>query len=233
MLPAGERAVPLLPPMRDGDVPLVLGTTDAALHVERISSDIEQMFGVAPEEVSGRSVVTLVDQRDAPTMLLAIADATQSGRGVTFRARCRLAGDGGRRDADDAFCQFLVVPLDPPPSVGFMVLPGDDVIHPDAPQARLQQMMSRFARTIDAAATARDTGRVDRGEHPVPLSSRELEIVGRLLAGDRVPAIATSLFLSQSTVRNHLSAVFRKFGVSSQQELIDLLRDKDGPSRRS
>lgn len=56
------------------------------------------------------------------------------------------------------------------------------------------------------------------------LSARELEIVRRLLDGDRVPRIAGSLYLAQSTVRNHLSSVFRKFGVNSQQELIALLR---------
>lgn len=56
------------------------------------------------------------------------------------------------------------------------------------------------------------------------LTNRELEIVARLLAGDRVPVIAERLFLSQSTVRNHLSSAFAKLGVESQQETIDLLR---------
>lgn len=56
------------------------------------------------------------------------------------------------------------------------------------------------------------------------LSPREQKIVLRLLAGDRVPRIAESLYLAPSTVRNHLSSVFRKFGVNSQQELIVLLR---------
>ena len=56
------------------------------------------------------------------------------------------------------------------------------------------------------------------------LSPRELEIVQRLLAGDRVPRIAETLYLARSTVRNHLSSVFRKFGVNSQQQLIVLLR---------
>jgi PAS domain S-box-containing protein len=56
------------------------------------------------------------------------------------------------------------------------------------------------------------------------LSPREHDIVLRLLNGDRVPAIAADLFVSQSTVRNQLSSVFRKFRVRSQQELISLLR---------
>jgi DNA-binding CsgD family transcriptional regulator len=56
------------------------------------------------------------------------------------------------------------------------------------------------------------------------LSPREGDIVLRLLAGDRVPRIAESLYLAPSTVRNHLSSVFAKFGVNSQQQLIVLLR---------
>jgi DNA-binding CsgD family transcriptional regulator len=45
-----------------------------------------------------------------------------------------------------------------------------------------------------------------------------------------VPAIAGAVFLSQSTVRNHLARVYRKLGVGSQQELINLLRDNETDS---
>jgi DNA-binding CsgD family transcriptional regulator len=41
------------------------------------------------------------------------------------------------------------------------------------------------------------------------------------------------MFLSPSTVRNHLSSVFRKLGVGSQQELISLLRQKSAASSTS
>jgi PAS domain S-box-containing protein len=63
------------------------------------------------------------------------------------------------------------------------------------------------------------------------LSRREIEVVRMLLLGDRVPVIARQLFISQSTVRNHLSSVFRKMRVSSQQELIVLLRERDPNGR--
>jgi PAS domain S-box-containing protein len=59
------------------------------------------------------------------------------------------------------------------------------------------------------------------------LSGREFEVVRMLLLGDRVPVIARNLFVSQSTVRNHLSSVFRKLRVRSQQELIVLLRERN------
>jgi DNA-binding NarL/FixJ family response regulator len=58
------------------------------------------------------------------------------------------------------------------------------------------------------------------------LSTRELEIVSGLLAGERVAMIAERMFLSQSTVRNHLTSVYRKLGIRTQQELLRLLRDK-------
>ncbi len=84
-------------------------------------------------------------------------------------------------------------------------------------------LLRGFGRDIAAAAGAR--GLLAAAGQPLPeLTSRELQIVSRLLAGDRVPAISRQLYLAQSTVRNHLSAVFAKLGVRSQQELIVLLR---------
>ena len=52
------------------------------------------------------------------------------------------------------------------------------------------------------------------------LTARESEVLRLLMDGHRVPAIARAVFLSESTVRNHLSAVYRKYGVHSQDELL-------------
>jgi DNA-binding NarL/FixJ family response regulator len=64
---------------------------------------------------------------------------------------------------------------------------------------------------------------MDRFRFRVPfgsLSTRQWEILTRLVRGERVQDIADALYLSPATVRNHLTAVYRKFGVHSQAELL-------------
>jgi PAS domain S-box-containing protein len=61
------------------------------------------------------------------------------------------------------------------------------------------------------------------------LPDRQREVGARLARGERVKTIANEMYLSQSTVRNHLTAIFRKFGVHSQHELLTLLRQGSEP----
>jgi DNA-binding NarL/FixJ family response regulator len=63
------------------------------------------------------------------------------------------------------------------------------------------------------------------------LTARQREIVAALLRGERTSDIAASLFVSKSTVRNHLAAIFKEFGVHSQPELLRLLRSERDDSR--
>ncbi len=57
------------------------------------------------------------------------------------------------------------------------------------------------------------------------LSDREREIARAVLSGYRVKTIAEHLYLSSSTVRNHLSSLFHRIGVTSQAEFIERLHD--------
>ncbi len=63
-------------------------------------------------------------------------------------------------------------------------------------------------------------------DHPIlgRLSEREREVLAHLMGGSRVATIAEQLFISPNTVRNHLKAIYRKVDVSSQNELIELVR---------
>ena len=56
------------------------------------------------------------------------------------------------------------------------------------------------------------------------ISPREREVLELLVAGHHVAEIASELFISPHTVRNHLKALYRKFDVHSQLELIRKLR---------
>jgi DNA-binding NarL/FixJ family response regulator len=51
------------------------------------------------------------------------------------------------------------------------------------------------------------------------LSKRELEIVGYVAQGFRNKEIASRMFISEQTVKNHLHNVFEKIGVSDRLEL--------------
>ncbi|MBI5088776.1 MAG: EAL domain-containing protein, partial [Actinobacteria bacterium] len=124
----------------------------------------------------------------------------------------------------------------------FLVGADDYIIKPFAPRdlvsrvraamKRRREMVSSVGRQIDAVLldmlkVARDQApAIDLMAESEKLSTRQLEVLRRLLAGERVPGIARALYLSQSTVRNHLSVIFQRLGVHSQEELIQLLRSK-------
>ena len=52
------------------------------------------------------------------------------------------------------------------------------------------------------------------------LTAREREIVGLIGKGLNRKKVAEKLFVSEATVRNHLSSIFAKLGVSNQFELV-------------
>ena len=68
-------------------------------------------------------------------------------------------------------------------------------------------------------------------DHPdlASLTDREREVLIHLVTGQRVPAIAAELHISQHTVRNHLKSIYRQLDVSTQSELIERVRSLGAP----
>ncbi|MDX6373418.1 MAG: hypothetical protein QOD98_2406 [Nocardioidaceae bacterium] len=190
------------------DLAPVVGTTDSSFVVDRISVDVEGFLGRPPDEFIGKSMMRLVHSEDAADLMVGLAQATIESSGVALPIR--TASTRG----ETRFSQLLMVPLAPQPGFGFVLRISDQTRELDTMSSE-DWFGWRLRRDIELVA---GPGRIPE------VSPRELEIVGRLVTGDRVPAIAAALFISQSTVRNHLSSVFRKLGVNSQQELISLLR---------
>ena len=106
---------------------------------------------------------------------------------------------------------------------------------PSGREAELEGHLWRIAAEIEASGLLLRSGslpRVALGRIAAvsSLTSRQWEVLRRLVAGQRVPTIAQELYVSQSTVRNHLSAIFDRFGVHSQPELLARLAGTDSPS---
>lgn len=91
--------------------------------------------------------------------------------------------------------------------------------------SRLRHHLTRIAAEVDDSGVARVDPAPELSGVPglQDLSARQFEIVTRLVRGERVSMIARALFLSPSTVRNHLSIIYRKVGVASQADLVELL----------
>ncbi len=173
-------------------------------------------MGNVPAELIGQTLFGIVHPDDLAGLMWALAQSTSTGKGVALHVHVNDATE------QPQLCQMLLLPVDPPPSFAFALFL---VEHPESsPDWEVEPSLGE-AYGIDVLDVSR--GLVDLTEAQVPgifeLSSREFDVVTRLMAGYRVPAIAKILFISQSTVRNHLSSVYRKLGVESQQELIDLL----------
>jgi DNA-binding NarL/FixJ family response regulator len=96
----------------------------------------------------------------------------------------------------------------------------------------LERRLRRISEELRVAGFGSGASDVD-GPRELPelaeLSSRQWEVLERLLRGERVPGIAGRMFLSQSTVRNHLAAIYRHLGVNSQEELLTLLSRRRAP----
>jgi DNA-binding CsgD family transcriptional regulator len=61
------------------------------------------------------------------------------------------------------------------------------------------------------------------------LTAREHAILARVAAGESNAQIAARLSISEKTVRNHLTTVFDKLGVTSRAQAIVFARDRGLP----
>jgi ATP/maltotriose-dependent transcriptional regulator MalT len=62
------------------------------------------------------------------------------------------------------------------------------------------------------------------------ISGREVEIVEQIYYGRSNKEIEDILFISFSTVKNHISNIYQKTGVHSRSQLISLIRSLDKTS---
>jgi len=214
------------------EAPLLVGTVDRDWRIARLSSDVKGVLGYDPEEIIGTPFTHWVHSGDVGNLLIGIGRALEDDATVTVRVRVR--------HADGHWCPMVaaIIPLigpEPEHEFAFIIRPVDeaDINMPEGSGssservAALEHRLRRIALELEAAGIAQQVRHLPdltRIPEVNELSTRQLEVLTRLLDGQRVPTIAAEMFVSPSTIRNHLAAIYRKLGVHSQAELLAYVR---------
>jgi DNA-binding NarL/FixJ family response regulator len=99
--------------------------------------------------------------------------------------------------------------------------------HPEAARERFTEASAIFAAIGNRPELERTRAMLGRGRAAMPagslpegLSAREVQVLRLLAAGHSNRQIATSLFLSEKTVANHLTNIFGKIGVDNRTAAV-------------
>lgn len=93
--------------------------------------------------------------------------------------------------------------------------------------APISELITAIKRSLESPLTfqsRRITTAIALQNQRVGLTARELEILEILPSGDTVIEIANRLFLSTSTVKTHLAAIYRKLGATNRVQAINAAR---------
>ena len=76
--------------------------------------------------------------------------------------------------------------------------------------------MTRETTTITPAARPWEGWR----SLPVPITTREREVLGAIVDGCSTPEVAARLYLSQKTVKNHLASIYQKLCARDRTQAV-------------
>ena len=89
---------------------------------------------------------------------------------------------------------------------------------PDVQDAMPEVSVPPAPRTASSRVASRSAG----GTAPFSLSAREREIMDLIAEGLTNPVIASTLFLSEKTVKNHVNHIFAKLNVATRAEAVSV-----------
>jgi DNA-binding CsgD family transcriptional regulator len=219
-----------LPPVSEIPEPghTVIGTADSAWLIDRISQDVTPLLGLTPRQCAGQPILGVINPADLPAFLAAVEHARRGERAVRLALRLSAGSHGW------APVTVVLAPLSPAsaPPLAFALIRDDDAADPPSLEGRTRefQLEARMLRLADELHAASLLPRLAQlpvlAEEPRlgQLTSREWLVLTRLLDGQRIPAIAADLLVSPGTVLDHRSAIYAKFCVHNQADLVRLIR---------
>jgi DNA-binding CsgD family transcriptional regulator len=217
------------PAQRDADPDAgqqLLCLVDQAGRLSDIAAGAEQLLGWGPAR-RGTSLQEAVHPGDVARLVAAlgtsaadrrpaILDLRLRGRaGVWTRVRCQVSPLG-----DQVPARYVLA---------IRLIPTQEQLAAER-ASRFEGHLWRIALEVQAAQIG------DRSSlgtawwadpRVVDLTAREGDILRRVVQGETVGSIARQLVVTESTVRNHLSSIYRKFGVTSRSALLSRLMHRE------
>ena len=90
-----------------------------------------------------------------------------------------------------------------------------------APMSELLASIEHALLSPQAFSATDIAGAIKRTRETYGLSQRELQILSQLHKGAPLTEFADSLFITESTLKTHLSAIYRKMGVKNRVQAIE------------
>ena len=208
-------------------VEIAIGRIDVDFKIVWVSSDIRRFMGVEPAALEGTQMLAAVDPRDVRALVEADAALAHE---VSVAIRVSVSCPTSRAVALCCVLTRLVGSTDMLFAVTRPVTAVEGAYGSAERAARLEQSLQRIAAEVEASGVLQRFAALPAAQAAQDmrnLTRRQWQVLSHLLKGERVPTIAKELFISQSTVRNHLAAIFERFGVHSQPELLEALSRRD------
>ncbi|MGA8297464.1 MAG: LuxR C-terminal-related transcriptional regulator [Acidimicrobiales bacterium] len=207
-------------------IAVAVGFVDLDWRIIEISGDLSEIIDLRPEDARGRLLFDLL----APTDARHASAVVQSKPSDVLSLFPVVTSDEFGEGVD--VCLLIGAPCGSGKSRRLFALVGlvqATLASQTARERELEARLRRISAEVRAAGLIDTLSALEGFEPDVAgesLTTRQLEIVELLIRGERVPSIARRLFISASTVRNHLTHIYARYGVHSQSELLDKLRSK-------
>ena len=175
---------------------------------------LEPDIEIVGQAADAAAAVALAAERRPDVVLMDVqmpSTAGSSGDGITATARIRLAAPATRVIIVTTFGRpgYLRRAMEAG-ALGFMVK--------DAPAEKLIEAIRRVHRGLRVVDPTLAAASLSIGSSP--LTERETEVLAAAARGGSTSAIAAEVFLSEGTVRNHLSAAIGKLGAANRAEAV-------------
>lgn len=209
---------------REEIIELVDGTTDAAFvldpngHVAAWNSAAERLFAIPAREALGKScsqVLRGVDECGRVCGTECVVKEHASKNTPLSNYDVKVDTPAGKR-----WCNMSVLmPVNRGTASGYTL----HVARPNDLQKRFENLMRDFvvAETDLPPASVRELVSIKRSTtHMAELSKRETEVLQLLAKGRSTAQMAAELFISQTTVNNHVQRILKKLSAHTRLEAV-------------